>query len=227
MRKTPPSEWQPEILDPSRRNSDLELTEKSLWPEKRTETLARLSGADPQEMRLRPEHAGHLPVDTRQSKYDSYSTWTTCCRLGRTRSIKGILTEMSRDLELKSSEVTTKPTRYLARTQSSTCPRSHRDVNVRQMRRRCMHANKVSTDSLLENCCGLTELTCAVPWERPRQALDVRNDTDMRNIKSIPAIPPWKQITTVRPTTAQSGSGEQSSCGLSVDALGLRKGWRR
>ena len=25
----------------------------------------------------------------------------------------------------------------------------------------------------------------------------------------------------------QSGSGEQSSCGLSVDALGLRKGWRR
>ena len=68
------------------KKSDLELTEKSLWPEKRTETLARLSGADPQEVRLRPEHAGHLPVDTRRRKYHSCSTWTTCCRLGRTRS---------------------------------------------------------------------------------------------------------------------------------------------
>ena len=68
------------------RNSDLLLTEKSSWPEKRTETLAGLSGADLQEVRLRPEHAGHLPVDTRRSKYHSCSTWTTDCRLGRTRS---------------------------------------------------------------------------------------------------------------------------------------------
>ena len=67
------------------KKSDLLLTEKSLWPEKRTATLAGLSGADPEEVRLRPEHAGHLPVDTRRSKYHSCSTRTTCW-LGRTRS---------------------------------------------------------------------------------------------------------------------------------------------
>ena len=38
------------------RNSDLETAEKSLWPQKRTETLA-------EEVRLRPEHAGHLLVN--------------------------------------------------------------------------------------------------------------------------------------------------------------------
>ena len=33
------------------------LQTKSLWPEERIETLAGPSGADPQELRLRPEHA--------------------------------------------------------------------------------------------------------------------------------------------------------------------------
>ena len=126
---------------------------------------------------------------------------------GTHQIITEVLTELSRDLELKSSEVTTKPTRYLGRTlvktkeeynfefrpkdvwtssdrsvpqhtytsfrmwkacwRSSTCPRSrahqHCDGNAaRQMRRRCLQANKESTDSLLENCSGLTELTCSV-----------------------------------------------------------------
>ena len=37
----------------------------------------------------------------------------------------------------------------------------HYDGNsVKQMRRRCLQANKESTDSLLESCYGLTELTC-------------------------------------------------------------------
>ena len=53
----PPPEWQPETLDPNKRNSDLETAEKSVWSAKRTETLAGSSGADPQEVRLRPEHA--------------------------------------------------------------------------------------------------------------------------------------------------------------------------
>ena len=60
----PPPEWQPETLEPSKGTVILATTVKSLWPEKRTETLARPSRADPQEVRLRPEHAGHLPVDT-------------------------------------------------------------------------------------------------------------------------------------------------------------------
>ena len=42
------------------RNSDLETTEKSLWFEERTETLA---AADPQEVWLRLEHAWQLLVD--------------------------------------------------------------------------------------------------------------------------------------------------------------------
>ena len=52
----------------------------------------------------------------------------------------------------------------------SACLRSrahqHRAGNaVRQMRRRCLQANKESTDLLLGNFCGLTELTCVVRWE--------------------------------------------------------------
>ena len=38
--------------------------QKSLWSEKRTETLAGPSGADPQEVRFRPERAGHLPANS-------------------------------------------------------------------------------------------------------------------------------------------------------------------
>ena len=51
-------EWQLGALGPSWSTySGLETTEKSLCSEKRTETLAGPSGADPQEVRLRPEHA--------------------------------------------------------------------------------------------------------------------------------------------------------------------------
>ena len=52
----PPPEWQRETMDPSKGTGDLETAEKSLWSEERTETLAG-SGADPQEVWLRPEHA--------------------------------------------------------------------------------------------------------------------------------------------------------------------------
>ena len=44
----------------------------------------------------------------------------------------------------------------------------------RRETRRCLQANKESGDSLLENCCGLTELTCVVRWRKPHQAWDVR-----------------------------------------------------
>ena len=53
----PPHEWQPETLDPSKGSMIWTLHKKSLWPEERTETLAGPSGADPHEVRLRPEHA--------------------------------------------------------------------------------------------------------------------------------------------------------------------------
>ena len=60
----PPTEWQPETLDPSKGTVIWKL-QKSLYGfEKRTETLAGPSRADPQEVRLRPEHAGHLLVYT-------------------------------------------------------------------------------------------------------------------------------------------------------------------
>ena len=64
----------------------------------------------------------------------------------------------------------------------------------------CLHANRESTDSLLENCCGLTELTCAVPWERPHQALDVRA-TRTRETSNQSCDTSVETIMTVRPTT--------------------------
>ena len=60
----PPPKWQPETLDPSKGTVIWKLQRSLYWPEKRTETLAGPSRTDPQEVRLRPEHAGHLPVDT-------------------------------------------------------------------------------------------------------------------------------------------------------------------
>ena len=53
----PPPEWQPGTLDPSKDTVSWKLQQKSLWSEKRTETLAGPSGADPQQVRLRPKHA--------------------------------------------------------------------------------------------------------------------------------------------------------------------------
>ena len=70
------------------------------------------------------------------------------------------------------------------------------------MRKRCLQASKESTDSLLGNCCGLTELTRAVRWRKSHQALDVRATRDMRNIKPILRylrVNPG--IMTARPTT--------------------------
>ena len=144
--------------------SDLESTEKSLWPEKRTETLASGSSAS-------SEHACHLPVDPHD---EASITRVPRGRLVTHQIIKEIVTELSQDLELKSSEVTTKPTRYLGRTLEQrrrrtrcfACGRhaggvhrvraqkvhQHCDENaVRQMRRRSLQANKESTDSLLKN----------------------------------------------------------------------------
>ena len=165
----------------------------------RTETLAGPSGPVPQEVRLFREHAGHLPVDMDDEASITRFPRGALLLAGTHQIIKEILTELSRDLELKSSEVTTKPMRYLGRTlvktkgttlelmlrtwtacwRSSTCPRStaHQQCTgnaVRKMRKRCLQANEESTDSLLDNCCGFTELTCAVRCERPHQALDVR-----------------------------------------------------
>ena len=102
--------------------------------------------------------------------------------------ISEVLAELSRDLELKSSEVTTKQTRHLGRTlvktaeevvesmlglfnmsalrSSPTLKWERRETDEKEM--------LASADNLLENCCGLTEWTCVVRWRKRHQALDVR-----------------------------------------------------
>ena len=76
----PPSEWQPETLDPNKGTVIWKLQESLRSAPRRWQGP---SGTDPQEMRLRPELAcGH----TQRSEYHSYSTWTTCCWLEHTRS---------------------------------------------------------------------------------------------------------------------------------------------
>ena len=66
-------------------------------------------------MRLRPEHAGHVPVDTTK-RVPLVVHVDDLLLAGTHQVIKKIFTELSRDLELKTSEVTTKPTRYVGRT---------------------------------------------------------------------------------------------------------------
>ena len=143
---------------------------------------------------------------------------------GTHQIIKGILTELSRDLELKSSEVTTKPTRYLGRTQSSTCPRSHCDGNVRQMRRRYACTGTESLPTCWKMWIDRADLRCSMG--KTSSSLGRRSDTDKRNIKSILRHLRGNNHDSAADDT-QSGSGEKSSCGLSVDALRLRQGWRR
>ena len=70
---------------------------------------------------------------------------------------------------------------------------------------------------LVGNCCGLTELTCAV--------LDVRATRWKHQIN--PAIPPWIPWNNDSAADAQSASSEKTSCGLCVDVWRLRLGWRR
>ena len=110
---------------------------------------------------------------------------------GTRQTVTDILSEPKRDLEPKSSEVTTKPTRCLRRTlvrtkeeynfgvtcwRSSTCPCSRAHLHcaenaVRPMRRSYQQASRRCSASSLENCCGLTELTYVVRWERLHRVL--------------------------------------------------------
>ena len=84
----PQPEWQRETPDPQKGKVIWEGTEKSLWSDKRVETLARPSGEYSQQVWIYPEHAGHVPVDSQRSNQHSHSTRTTCCWLERTRSLK-------------------------------------------------------------------------------------------------------------------------------------------
>ena len=96
---------------------------------------------------------------------------------GTHQIIKEILTELSRDLELKSSEVTTKPTRYLERTMVKTKERYNfgldasyvesmlEEFNMSALKRSpALRWGRRETDEKVENCCGLSELTCVVRW---------------------------------------------------------------
>ena len=118
---------------------------------------------------------------------------------GKHQIIKEILTELSRDLEVKSSEVPTKPKRYLGRTlvktkegynfgvdasyveimleefdmsalKSSPTLRSER----RKKDEKEMPASEQRVHRQLVGRLLWTELTCPVRWERPHQALNVR-----------------------------------------------------
>ena len=145
---------------------------------------------------------------------------------GTHQIIKGILTELSRDLELKSSEVTTKPTRYLGRTQSSTCPRSHCDGNVRQSEKEMPAREESVYRQLVGKLLWIDRADLRCSLGKTSSSLGRGSVADMRNIKSILRHPRGNNHDSAAADT-QSGSGEQSSCGLSVDALGLRQGWRR
>ena len=90
----PPPAWQPQTLAPSRI------------------TWSRSSGSAASSRTCLTLACGL----TGRSEYRSCSTWTTYCWLEHTKVISELLTELSPDLQLKSSEVTTKPTRYLGRT---------------------------------------------------------------------------------------------------------------
>ena len=109
---------------------------------------------------------------------------------GTHQIIKEIFTEWTRDLELKSSEVTTNPTRYLGRTlvktkevynfrtDASYVESMLEEFNMsalkssptlrwerRETDEKGMLANEQRVHrQLVGNCCGLTELTCAVRW---------------------------------------------------------------
>ena len=77
------------------------------------------------------------------------------------QTVTEILTEPSRDLEIKSSEVATLP-----------------------------GTNKESTDSSLENLYGWTELTYLVRLGKPHQAFDMRRHRHEKH-QTNPAVPPW------------------------------------
>ena len=70
----PPPEWQPETLDPSKGTVIWKL--RTIWN--------RFSGSAASSRTW----LTLAFVPTRRSKYHSYSTWTTCCWLERTRSSK-------------------------------------------------------------------------------------------------------------------------------------------
>ena len=223
----PPPEWQAESLDPSKGTVIWKL-QKSLYGlrsaprrcEDHVEQILRKCGFVPKML--------HTCLWTQTTKRVSLVFHVDDLLLaGMHQIIKEILTELIRDLELKSSEVTTKQTRYLGRTlvkteewynfgvdasyvesmleefnmsalnSSPTLRWEHRETDEKEM-----PASEQSTDNLLENCCGLTELTCAVRWENTSSSLGRASDTDMRNMKAILRCPRGNPgIMTVRPTT--------------------------
>ena len=160
-----------------------------------------------------------------------------------------VLTELSRDLELKSSEVTTKPTRYLGRTlvkPKEACnfvvDASHvesmlaeftmsalksplrwerREKNEKEMPESERRVYRQLVGKLL--WIDRADLRCAM--EKASSSFRRASDTDMINIKSI--LQYLRGIMTVRPTTLNPEAVRESSCGLSVDVWRLRLGWRR
>ena len=64
-------------------------------------------------MRLRPEHAGHVPVDSHNEAKITRNPRGRLVVAGTRQTITEVLTDLSRHLENESNEVTTKPTEEL------------------------------------------------------------------------------------------------------------------
>ena len=112
----PPPQWQPETLDPSMGSMICKL-QKSLCGLR----IAPRRWQDHLEQILRK--CGFVPIMlntclwTRTTRRVSFVFHVDDLLLAGTHQIiQEVLAELSRDLELKSSEVTMKPTRYLGRT---------------------------------------------------------------------------------------------------------------
>ena len=171
---------------------------------------------------------------------------------GTRENISEVVAELRRDLEIKSNDVTTKPTRYLGRTLVKTEEEYNFGVVASYVENMLEEFNKTALKSsqtlrwerretgeqelpasqqkvyrqLVGKwlCIDRVDLRCAMG--KASSSLGRASDTDMRNVKS--AIPPWKPWNhDSAADETQPGSCEKSSCGLSVDVPRLRLRWRR
>ena len=126
---------------------------------------------------------------------------------GTRQTVTEIVSELERDLEPKSSEVTTKPTRFLGRTLVRTEEEHNfgvdasyvedmlEEINMTAlqstptlrwaMRRSYQQTSRWRLASSLKNCCGIDRAGLRSAMGEAPSSLGRASDTDMRNSKSI------------------------------------------
>ena len=199
----PPPEWQPETLDPS----------KGTVIGKLQKSLCGLRSAP----RRWQDHAA-----------SSRTCWTLACghttkRVSLVFHVDDLLLagthQMIKEIhaaepELKSNEVTTKPTRYLGRTFSNmSALRS--SPTLRWERREKDEKEMPASEQR-----AYRQLVGTLPWIDRADFIKswTRERHGHEKHQTNPAIPPWKPWNhDSAADDTQSGSCEKSSCGLSVD----------